>query len=90
MGAKENVATIRRAKTITATIILRENGWLKAISGSKRDDIGYQQDKDNYVRYQHDKDNYVGYQHDKDNYIRMDQHNYLCSLPNILKGGQAM
>ena len=59
MGAKENVATIRRAKTITATIILRENGWLKAISGSKGDDIGYQHDKDNYVGYQHDKDNYI-------------------------------
>jgi hypothetical protein len=50
MGAKENVETIRRAKTITATIILRENGWLKAIFGSKRDDIGYQHDKDNYIR----------------------------------------
>jgi hypothetical protein len=43
MGAKENVTTIRTAKTITATTILRENGWLKTMPRSKGD-------KGNYIR----------------------------------------
>jgi hypothetical protein len=33
MGAEENVATIRKTKTIRATIILRENERLKTTSG---------------------------------------------------------
>jgi hypothetical protein len=41
MGAQENMATIRKAHTITAIIILRENERLKTTSGPKGDDVGY-------------------------------------------------
>jgi len=50
MDAQENVATIRNARTIRATIILRENERLKTTSGPKGDDVGYRHDKDNYLR----------------------------------------
>jgi len=66
---KKTWQTIRKAKTIRATIILRKNERLKTTSGYK----GYD----------------VGYRHNKDNYVLKDQQNYLCSLPNILKGEQA-
>jgi hypothetical protein len=50
LGAQENVATIRKGKTITATIILRENERLNTTSGPKGDDVGYRHDKHNYLR----------------------------------------
>ena len=49
MGAQENVATIVKAKTKTATIILHKNEWLKT-SGPKGDDVRYRHDIENYLR----------------------------------------
>jgi len=57
MGAQENVVTIRKAKPIRDTIILRENERLKTTSGPKGDDVGYRHDKDNYVLK--DQQNYL-------------------------------
>jgi hypothetical protein len=57
MSAQENVVTIRKAKTIRATIILRENERLKTTSEPKGNDVGYRHDEDNYVLK--DQENYL-------------------------------